>query len=199
MNKIKRCFDIIFSLMVLIILSPIFLIIAILVKVKLGGAIFFVQERIGMYNRPFNMYKFRTMKDTKDSNGKLLSDNERLTKFGKVLRSTSLDELPEFLNILKGEMSLIGPRPLLPEYLPLYSGEQIKRHNVLPGLTGWAQINGRNSISWNEKFKLDVWYVENWSLKLDFKIFFLTIGKVLKREDINQESTVTMEAFNGNN
>ena len=199
MNKIKRCFDIIFSLMVLIILSPIFLVVAILVKVKLGGAIFFVQERIGMYNRPFNMYKFRTMKDTKDSSGKLLSDNERLTKFGKVLRSTSLDELPEFLNILKGEMSLIGPRPLLPEYLPLYSGEQIKRHNVLPGLTGWAQINGRNSISWNEKFKLDVWYVENWSLKLDFKIFFLTISKVLKREDINQESTVTMEAFNGNN
>ena len=199
MNKIKRCFDIIFSLMVLIILSPIFLIIAILIKIKLGGPIFFVQERIGMYNRPFNMYKFRTMKDTKDSNGKLLADNERLTKFGKVLRSTSLDELPEFLNILKGEMSLIGPRPLLPEYLPLYIGEQIKRHNVLPGLTGWAQINGRNSISWNEKFKLDVWYVENWSLKLDFKIFFLTIGKVLKREDINQESTVTMEAFNGNN
>ena len=142
MNKIKRSFDIIFSLTVLIMLSPIFLIIAILVKIKLGGHIFFVQERIGMYNRPFKMYKFRTMRDTKDSSGNLLSDNERLTKFGKILRSTSLDELPEFFNILRGEMSLIGPRPLLPEYLPLYSGEQIKRHNVLPGLTGWAQING---------------------------------------------------------
>lgn len=199
MNKIKRSFDIIFSLTVLIMLSPIFLIIAILVKIKLGGPIFFVQERIGMYNRPFKMYKFRTMRDTKDSSGNLLSDNERLTKFGKILRSTSLDELPEFFNILRGEMSLIGPRPLLPEYLPLYSGEQIKRHNVLPGLTGWAQINGRNSISWTEKFELDVWYVENWSLKLDLKIFFLTIVKVIKREDINQESTVTMEAFNGNN
>ena len=199
MNKIKRSFDIIFSLTVLIMLSPIFLIIAILVKIKLGGHIFFVQERIGMYNRPFKMYKFRTMRDTKDSSGNLLSDDERLTKFGKILRSTSLDELPEFFNILRGEMSLIGPRPLLPEYLPLYSGEQIKRHNVLPGLTGWAQINGRNSISWTEKFELDVWYVENWSLKLDLKIFFLTIVKVIKREDINQESTVTMEAFNGNN
>lgn len=199
MNKIKRSFDIIFSLTVLIMLSPIFLIIAILVKIKLGGHIFFVQERIGMYNRPFKMYKFRTMRNTKDSSGNLLSDNERLTKFGKILRSTSLDELPEFFNILRGEMSLIGPRPLLPEYLPLYSGEQIKRHNVLPGLTGWAQVNGRNSISWTEKFKLDVWYVENWSLKLDLKIFFLTIVKVIKREDINQESTVTMEAFNGNN
>lgn len=199
MNKIKRSFDIIFSLTVLIMLSPIFLIIAILVKIKLGGHIFFVQERIGMYNRPFKMYKFRTMRNTKDSSGNLLSDNERLTKFGKTLRSTSLDELPEFFNILRGEMSLIGPRPLLPEYLPLYSGEQIKRHNVLPGLTGWAQINGRNSISWTEKFELDVWYVENWSLKLDLKIFFLTIVKVIKREDINQESTVTMEAFNGNN
>ena len=199
MNKIKRSFDIIFSLTVLIMLSPIFLIIAILVKIKLGGHIFFVQERIGMYNRPFKMYKFRTMRNTKDSSGNLLSDNERLTKFGKILRSTSLDELPEFFNILRGEMSLIGPRPLLPEYLPLYSGEQIKRHNVPPGLTGWAQINGRNSISWTEKFELDVWYVENWSLKLDLKIFFLTIVKVIKREDINQESTVTMEAFNGNN
>lgn len=199
MNKIKRSFDIIFSLTVLIMLSPIFLIIAILVKIKLGGPIFFVQERIGMYNRPFKMYKFRTMRDTKDSSGNLLSDDERLTKFGKTLRSTSLDELPEFFNIIRGEMSLIGPRPLLPKYLPLYSGEQIKRHNVLPGLTGWAQVNGRNSISWTEKFKLDVWYVENWSLKLDLKIFFLTIVKVIKREDINQESTVTMEAFNGNN
>lgn len=196
---IKRGFDIIFSLTVLIMLSPIFLIIAMFVKIKLGGPIFFTQERIGIYNRPFKIYKFRTMKDIKDSNGNLLSDNERLTKFGKALRSTSLDELPEFLNIIKGDMSLIGPRPLLPEYLPLYNAEQIKRHNVLPGLTGWAQVNGRNSISWTEKFKLDVWYVENWNLRLDLKIFFLTIVKVIKQEDINQEATVTMESFNGNN
>lgn len=199
MNKIKRSFDIIFSLTVLIMLSPIFLIIAMFVRIKLGGPIFFTQERIGIYNRPFKIYKFRTMKDIKDSNGNLLSDNERLTKFGKALRSTSLDELPEFLNIIKGDMSLIGPRPLLPEYLPLYNAEQIKRHNVLPGLTGWAQVNGRNSISWTEKFKLDVWYVENWNLRLDLKIFFLTIVKVIKQEDINQEATVTMESFNGNN
>lgn len=196
---IKRGFDIIFSLTVLIMLSPIFLIIAMFVRIKLGGPIFFTQERIGIYNRPFKIYKFRTMKDIKDSNGNLLSDNERLTKFGKALRSTSLDELPEFLNIIKGDMSLIGPRPLLPEYLPLYNAEQIKRHNVLPGLTGWAQVNGRNSISWTEKFKLDVWYVENWNLRLDLKIFFLTIVKVIKQEDINQEATVTMESFNGNN
>lgn len=199
MNKIKRSFDIIFSLTVLIMLSPIFLIIAILVKIKLGGPIFFVQERIGMYNRPFKMYKFRTMRNTKDSSGNLLSDNERLTKFGKILRSTSLDELPEFFNILRGEMSLIGPRPLLPEYLPLYSGEQIKRHNVLPGLTGWAQVNGRNSISWTEKFELDVWYVENWSLKLDLKIFFLTINRVFRRDGINQDNQDTCEYFNGMN
>ncbi|MGG7078785.1 sugar transferase [Clostridium sardiniense] len=199
MNIVKRSFDIIFSLMVLIILSPIFLIIAILVRINLGGPVFFTQERIGIYNRPFKMYKFRTMKDIKDSNGNLLSDNERLTKFGKVLRSTSLDELPEFLNIIRGEMSLIGPRPLLVEYLPLYNGEQIKRHNMLPGITGWAQINGRNNISWAEKFKLDVWYVDNWSLKLDIKIFFLTIIKVIKREDINQGLSVTMEFFNGSN
>lgn len=199
MNLVKRCFDIIFSLTVLIILSPIFLIIAILIRINLGGPIFFTQERIGIYNRPFKMYKFRTMKDVKDSNGNLLSDNERLTKFGRSLRSTSLDELPEFLNILRGEMSLIGPRPLLVEYLPLYNGEQIKRHNMLPGITGWAQINGRNNISWAEKFKLDVWYVENWSLKLDIKIFFLTIDRVFKRDGINQSDEDTCEYFNGMN
>lgn len=199
MNIVKRSFDIIFSLIVLVILSPIFLIIAILVRINLGGPIFFIQERVGIYNRPFKMYKFRTMKDIKDTDGKLLSDNDRLTKFGRILRSTSLDELPEFLNIIRGEMSLIGPRPLLVEYLPLYNGEQIKRHNMLPGITGWAQVNGRNNISWAEKFKLDVWYVENWSLKLDIKIFFLTIIKVIKREDINQELSVTMESFNGSN
>ena len=196
----KRLFDILFGIIGVILTIPFILVIKIsYILNKDYSSIFFTHKRIGKNGKEFKMYKFRTMRDTKDSSGNLLSDDERLTKFGKILRSTSLDELPEFFNILRGEMSLIGPRPLLPEYLPLYSGEQIKRHNVLPGLTGWAQINGRNSISWTEKFKLDVWYVENWSLKLDLKIFFLTIVKVIKQEDINQESTVTMEAFNGNN
>lgn len=180
-------------------LSPVFLIVALLVRINLGSPILFTQERIGLNNDVFKMYKFRTMKDGKDKNGNLLPDSERLTKFGKILRSTSLDELPEFINILKGDMSLIGPRPLLVEYLSLYSNEQIKRHNVLPGLTGWAQINGRNTISWSEKFKLDVWYVENWSISLDIKIFFLTIYKVFRRDGINQEGKVTMTKFNGLN
>ena len=199
MKLIKRLFDILFSLLVLIILSPVFLIVALLVRINLGSPILFTQERVGLNNKVFKMYKFRTMKDGKDKNGNLLPDSERLTRFGKLLRSTSLDELPEFINILKGDMSLIGPRPLLVEYLPLYSDEQIKRHNVLPGLTGWAQINGRNAISWSEKFKLDVWYVENWSLILDIKIFFLTIYKVFKRDGISQEGEVTMTKFNGLN
>ena len=180
-------------------LSPIFLIVALLVRINLGSPILFTQERVGLGNGIFKMYKFRTMKDARDECGNLLPDNKRLTKFGRWLRSTSIDELPEFINILKGDMSLIGPRPLLVEYLALYNGEQIKRHFVLPGLTGWAQVNGRNSISWNEKFKLDVWYVENWSISLDIKIFFLTIYKVLKRDGINQEAKVTMEKFNGLN
>lgn len=199
MKLIKRLFDILFSLLVLIMLSPVFLIVAILVRINLGSPILFTQERVGLNNDVFKMYKFRTMKDGKDKNGNLLPDSERLTKFGKILRSTSLDELPEFINILKGDMSLIGPRPLLVEYLSLYSNEQIKRHNVLPGLTGWAQINGRNTISWSEKFKLDVWYVENWSISLDIKIFFLTIYKVFRRDGINQEGKVTMTKFNGLN
>lgn len=199
MKLIKRLFDILFSLLVLIMLSPVFLIVALLVRINLGSPILFTQERIGLDNKSFKMYKFRTMKDGKDKNGNLLPDSKRLTKFGKILRSTSLDELPEFVNILKGDMSLIGPRPLLIEYLSLYNNEQIKRHNVLPGLTGWAQINGRNAISWSEKFKLDVWYVENWSIKLDIKIFLLTIYKVFKRDGISQEGEVTMTKFNGLN
>ena len=145
------------------------------------------------------MIKFRTMTDARDKFGELLSDEERLTSFGKFLRSSSLDELPELINVLKGDMSLVGPRPLLEKYLPLYSEEQIKRHNVKPGITGWAQVNGRNSISWTEKFKLDVFYVENYSFLFDIKILFLTVYKVLKRSDINQSETETMEAFNGNN
>ena len=196
---LKRIADILISLIALIVLSPIILIVAILIRIKLGSPIFFVQERIGKDNKTFKMIKFRTMKDAKDKNGNLLPDSERMTKFGKTLRSLSIDELPELINILKGDMSLVGPRPLLVEYLPLYNEEQIKRHNVLPGLTGYAQVNGRNSLSWNEKFKLDVWYVENWSMMLDIKILFQTVYKVFKREGISQEGNVTMEKFNGKN
>ncbi|ENZ03163.1 hypothetical protein HMPREF1092_00349 [Clostridium thermobutyricum] len=196
---IKRVFDLLFSIIVLLLLSPVILIIAILVKLNLGSPILFTQERIGKDNKKFKMYKFRTMKDAVGKDGKQLPDSERLTKFGKILRSTSLDELPELINIVKGEMSLIGPRPLLVEYLPLYNEEQIKRHNVLPGLTGWAQINGRNAISWTEKFKLDIWYVDNWSLGLDIKIFFLTVYKVFKREGISAEGQATVAYFDGTN
>lgn len=204
MNKniqyfIKRTFDIIAALVGLIVFSPIMIVVAILVRVKLGSPILFTQDRVGKDNKIFKMMKFRTMKDGVDKNGNLLPDSERLTNFGKDLRSTSLDELPELINILKGDMSLIGPRPLLVEYIPLYSEEQKRRHDVLPGITGWAQINGRNTIRWEEKFKFDVWYVENWSLKLDIQIFFLTIYKVLKRNDIDQNENETCEYFNGSN
>lgn len=204
MNKniqyfIKRIFDIIASLGGLIVFSPIIIVVAILVRVNLGSPILFTQDRVGKNNKIFKMMKFRTMKDGIDKYGKLLPDSERLTNFGKILRSTSLDELPELINILKGDMSLIGPRPLLVEYLPLYSEEQKRRHNVLPGLTGWAQINGRNAISWGEKFKLDVYYVNNWSLGLDLKIFFLTFYKLFNREGINQDGESTVEDFNGFN
>lgn len=204
MNKniqyfIKRTFDIISSLGGLIVFSPIIIVVAILVRVNLGSPILFTQDRVGKNNKIFKMMKFRTMKDGVDKDGKLLPDSERLTNFGKILRSTSLDELPELINILKGDMSLIGPRPLLVEYLPLYSEEQKRRHNVLPGLTGWAQINGRNAISWGEKFKLDVYYVNNWSLGLDLKIFFLTFYKLFNRDGINQDGEATVEDFNGFN
>lgn len=196
---IKRLLDIVISATALILLSPFMLIIYLLVRINLGGPAFFLQERVGKDNKIFKMIKFRTMKNSTDKDGNLLSDNERLTKFGRFLRSFSIDELPELINILKGDMSLVGPRALLVQYLEHYNSEQIRRHEVLPGLTGWAQINGRNSITWCEKFKLDVWYVDNWSLWLDIKIFFLTFGKVFKREGINQSETVTMEYFNGTN
>ncbi|MBI5989762.1 sugar transferase [Clostridium perfringens] len=196
---IKRTFDIIASLGGLIVFSPIILVVAILVRINLGSPILFTQDRVGKDNKIFKMMKFRSMKDAKDKNGNLLPDSERLTKFGKILRSTSLDELPELINVLKGDMSLIGPRPLLVEYLPLYSEEQKRRHDVLPGLTGWAQINGRNSISWGEKFNLDVYYVNNWSLGLDLKIFFLTFYKLFNRDGINQDGEATVEDFNGFN
>ena len=196
---IKRVFDILCALGGLIVLSPVLLICAILIRTKLGSPIFFRQKRIGKGNKEFEMIKFRTMKDAVDKKGNQLPDELRMTKLGKTLRSLSLDELPELINILKGDMSLIGPRPLLVQYLPLYNERQIKRHDVTPGLTGWSQINGRNSLTWNEKFELDVWYVENWSLWLDIKIFFMTFYKVFKREGISQEGQATAEFFNGNN
>lgn len=203
MNKfrlfIKRTFDIIASLGGLIVLSPIMIICAILIRINLGSPIFFKQKRIGKDNKEFEMIKFRTMKDAVDKEGNQLPDELRLTKVGQVLRSLSIDELPELINILKGDMSLIGPRPLLVKYLPLYNERQIRRHEVLPGLTGWAQVNGRNNLKWSEKFELDVYYVENWSLKLDLKIFFLTFYKVFKREGISQDGQATMEYFNGEN
>lgn len=203
MNKfglfIKRSFDIIASLGGLIVLSPIMIICAILIRINLGSPIIFKQKRIGKDNKEFEMIKFRSMTNKRDDNGELLPNELRLTKFGKVIRSLSIDELPELINILKGEMSLIGPRPLPTRYLPLYNKKQIKRHNVLPGLTGLAQVKGRNSLTWSERFNLDVWYVENWSIFLDIKIFFLTFYKVLKRDGINQSNTSVMEAFNGDN
>lgn len=203
MNKfglfIKRSFDIITSLGGLIVLSPIMIICAILIRINLGSPIIFKQKRIGKDNKEFEMIKFRSMTDERDENGQLLPNELRLTKFGKTLRSLSIDELPELINVLKGEMSLIGPRPLHTRYLPKYNEQQIKRHNVLPGLTGLAQVKGRNSLTWTERFNLDIWYVENWSIWLDVKIFFLTFYKVFKRDGINQSNECFMEDFTGDN
>lgn len=198
-QRIKRVLEFIIALIGLILASPILLVVAILVKTKLGSPILFRQQRVGLNGEIFEMVKFRTMKDATDSEGNPLPDEERLTKFGQLLRKTSLDELPELWNVLKGDMSLVGPRPLLVEYLPLYSKEQMKRHNVRPGITGYAQVNGRNNISWTKKFELDVYYVENFSLWLDVKILFQTVAKVLGQADINQEGNATMEKFNGMN
>lgn len=195
----KRIIDIIISLIGLIILSPIFLIVSILIYIKLGSPIFFIQERPGKDSKIFKIIKFRTMLNTTNKYGDYLEDEERLTRFGKILRSTSLDELPELINVLKGEMSLVGPRPLLVEYLAIYSQEQAKRHNVRPGITGWAQVNGRNNIQWEKKLKLDIEYVYKFSLLMDIKILFLTILKVIKRDGINQENHVTAEKFTGIN
>lgn len=195
---IKRVLDFTLSLIALIILSPIYLVLAILVRIKLGSPIIFKQERPGLNEKIFTLYKFRTMTDEKDENGKLLPDEVRLTKFGKFLRSTSLDELPELINIIKGDMSIVGPRPLLVEYLPLYNEKQKCRHNVRPGLTGYAQISGRNSISWEEKFNDDLMYIENITFTEDLKIVLKTALKVIKREGISQEGNATMEKFTGN-
>lgn len=196
---IKRVIDILGSLMGLILLSPVFIVTAILVYIKLGSPIFFVQERVGKDNKVFKMIKFRSMKNDKNKYAEYLSDKERLTPFGEKLRSLSIDELPELINVLKGDMSLVGPRPLLVDYLELYSDEQIRRHEMRPGITGLAQVNGRNSISWGERFKLDVSYIDTYNLFLDIKILFMTVYKVIKRDGISQEGNATMESFTGNN
>ncbi|HVN16568.1 MAG TPA: sugar transferase [Anaerolineales bacterium] len=198
MKLSKRIFDITVSGIGLLIASPFMLIIALLVRIFLGTPILFRQQRPGLKGKPFYIYKFRTMTDRLGPDGKLLPDSERLTPLGRFLRALSLDELPELFNILRGDMSLVGPRPLMMEYLPLYSAEQMRRHDVIPGLTGWAQINGRNAITWEERFKLDVWYVDHWSFWLDIKIIFLTINKVLKRENVSQPGQATVQYFTGN-
>ena len=193
----KRFFDFLIALIALLTLLPLIIIVAVLIRFKLGSPILFAQDRPGFNGKVFKMMKFRTMLDNKDNQGNLLPDDERMTKFGSFLRSTSLDELPGLFNVLKGDMSLVGPRPLLVQYLPLYSAEQARRHNVRPGITGWAQVNGRNAISWEQKFKLDVWYVDNQSFWLDIKILFLTVKKVFVREGISADGEVTMSLFKG--
>ncbi|MBP5969495.1 MULTISPECIES: sugar transferase [Pseudomonas] len=193
----KRLFDIVASMAGLIVLSPVIVIVAYLIRKRLGSPILFRQVRPGLGGKPFEMVKFRTMRDALDANGNPLPDSQRMTGFGSFLRSSSLDELPELWNVLKGDMSLVGPRPLLMEYLPLYDTIQVRRHDARPGVTGWAQINGRNALSWEEKFKLDVWYVDNQSLWLDLKIIFLTVKKVLIRDGISAQGEVTMTKFTG--
>jgi lipopolysaccharide/colanic/teichoic acid biosynthesis glycosyltransferase len=193
----KRLFDIVVSIVALIILSPVIFIVSRKIAKNLAKPVLFKQERPGLNGEVFQMIKFRSMRDASDDNGNVLPDSQRLTPFGEKLRSSSLDELPGLWNVLKGDMSLVGPRPLLVEYLPLYSPEQAKRHNVRPGITGWAQVNGRNAISWEEKFKLDVWYIENQSIWLDIKILFLTIKKVFVKEGISSDGEVTMAKFKG--
>lgn len=194
---IKRFLDIIIASIALILLSPLYAFVAYKVKKNLGSPVLFRQVRPGLHGKPFEMIKFRTMRDALDAQGNPLPDSERLTSFGKMLRSSSLDEMPELWNVIKGDMSIVGPRPLLTEYLPLYNTEQAKRHNVRPGMTGHAQVNGRNAIGWEEKFKLDTWYVENQSTLLDFKIMFKTVHKVLAKDDISAEGEATMTKFVG--
>lgn len=195
---IKRALDILGAAIGLIVFSPILIVIALMIRREMGSPVLFRQTRPGLRGKPFQMIKFRTMRDAIDTDGRPLPDAERLTNLGRFLRSSSLDELPELWNVLKGEMSLVGPRPLLIEYLPLYSPDQARRHELRPGVTGWAQVNGRNAISWDEKFALDVWYVDNRSLWLDLKIIWLTIRKVLKRDGISAAGEATMSKFTGN-
>ncbi len=195
--SVKRIFDVAASASALIVLGLPLLLIGLVVRMKLGSPVLFRQQRPGLHGRPFTMLKFRTMTDARDAFGNLLPDAERLTLFGRWLRSTSLDELPELINVLRGDMSLVGPRPLLMEYLPLYSAEQARRHEVRPGITGWAQINGRNALRWEEKFALDVWYVDNWSLGLDLRILALTVLRVVRRDGISAQGEATMPKFQG--
>jgi sugar transferase EpsL len=197
MPVIKRFFDLIFAILAFVILSPVMLATAILVRVFLGSPILFKQLRPGYKGQPFFVYKFRSMKNQFTRDGTPLPDADRLTRFGRLLRSLSLDEMPELFNILRGEMSIVGPRPLLMEYLPLYSPEQARRHDVIPGLTGWAQVNGRNALDWPNRLKLDVWYVDHWSFWLDLRIILLTVWKVISREGVNQEGQSTVEYFKG--
>jgi len=194
----KRLFDLLIAMTSLLVISPVLLVVAVLVRIVHGSPVLFGQKRPGLGGRPFRIFKFRTMTNARAADGGLLPDEQRLTPLGRFLRATSLDELPELFNILRGEMSLVGPRPLLVQYLERYSPEQARRHNVLPGLTGWAQINGRNTLTWEDKFRFDVWYVDHWSFWLDIKILFLTIWKVFKREGISQPGHATMEEFMGN-
>ncbi len=193
----KRLFDFLLAIVAVIIFLPIILVLVLMIRCVIGSPVIFKQMRPGLYGNIFYIYKFRTMSNAKDSCGELLSDAERMTRFGKFLRSTSLDELPSLLNVLKGEMSLVGPRPLLVEYLPLYNAVQARRHEVRPGVSGWAQVNGRNAISWEDKFALDVWYVDNQSFYLDIKIIFMTIKKVFIRSGISAEGEATMPKFTG--
>lgn len=193
----KRTFDILGAVLLSVLLLPVLIIVALLVRMKLGPPVLFRQSRPGWQGRPFTLVKFRTMKDWRDSDGNLLPDAQRLTSFGKFLRSTSLDELPELWNVLKGEMSLVGPRPLLMEYLPIYSPEQARRHDVRPGVTGWAQVNGRNAVGWKERLELDVWYVDNCSMLLDLKILLMTISRVISRKGITAKGSATVEKFKG--
>lgn len=193
----KRLIDLAFSLTAIILLSPLFVVIPLLIRITMGAPTVFAQQRPGKYGKIFTVYKYRTMTDARDAAGNLLPDDNRLTSFGRLLRKLSLDELPQLWNVVKGELSLVGPRPLLVKYLPLYTPEQARRHDVPPGITGWAQVNGRNAISWEKRFELDVWYVDNWSLGLDLKILFMTIIKVLKQDGINATKHVTMSEFLG--
>jgi sugar transferase EpsL len=198
MSVSKRIFDLLATTVALVVILPLLLVISLLVWIFLGTPVLFLQQRPGYKGRPFIPYKFRTMTNHYGPDGNLLPDAERLTPFGRFLRSTSLDDLPQLWNVLRGEMSLVGPRPLLMRYLERYSPEQMRRHDVLPGITGWAQVNGRNAISWDEKFHLDVWYVDNRSFWLDIKILFMTVSKVFKREGVSQPGQVTAEEFKGN-
>lgn len=197
LRSLKRALDFVLSLVGLVLLSPLLAILAALVYLEVGRPVIFRQQRPGWKGRPFIIYKFRTMRDLRDSEGRLLDDAARLTRFGRFFRSTSLDELPELFNVLKGDMSLVGPRPLLMEYLDRYTPEQARRHDVRPGITGWAQVHGRNALSWEEEFDLDVWYVDHWSLWLDIKILFMTVGSVLRREGISQPGRATRDYFLG--